>query len=301
MSRILSKGYSVTVTIGPKRRQKNLLQKAKVAILQTLAAESDVIISMISDDPVLEEVSLERMAFEGAKSGTIYIDMSTVSPVSSTKVAEVATKKGLNTWRHRYQEYSVGHIRTLTIFASGPKDAYDKCTEIFGAMGQKVFHVGNGDEARYLKLLLNMMVGITSAMAGEALIFGEKGGMDWSQMIDIIGASVVASPLIGYKAQMLKSRNFAPAFTIDQIAKDFDIALETGRAANVPMPITALARQFFGAMKAKGKGNLDFFGLVTYWRACWNQALTRYSVKDFCHLQTLEITSASPPSVGRGI
>jgi 3-hydroxyisobutyrate dehydrogenase len=152
---------------------------------------------------------------------------------------------------------------TLTIFASGPKDAYDKCTEIFGAMGQKVFHVGNGDEARYLKLLLNMMVGITSAMAGEALIFGEKGGMDWSQMIDIIGASVVASPLIGYKAQMLKSRNFAPAFTIDQIAKDFDIALETGRAANVPMPITALARQFFGAMKAKGKGNLDFFGLVT--------------------------------------
>jgi 3-hydroxyisobutyrate dehydrogenase len=130
-------------------------------------------------------------------------------------------------------------------------------------MGQKVFHVGNGDEARYLKLLLNMMVGITSAMAGEALIFGEKGGMDWSQMIDIIGASVVASPLIGYKAQMLKSRNFAPAFTIDQMAKDFDIALDTGKAANVPMPITAMARQFFGAMKAKGKGNLDFFGLVT--------------------------------------
>lgn len=87
--------------------------------------------------------------------------------------------------------------------------------------------------------------------------------MDWNQMVDIINSSVVASPLIGYKAQMLKSRNFTAAFTIEQMAKDFDIALDTGKTINVPMPITAMARQFFGAMKARGKGNLDFFGLVT--------------------------------------
>jgi len=264
---LVKKGYSVTVYNRTKEKTKELAAEgAKVADSpKALAGDSDVIISMISDDPVLEEVSFGKNgAFEGAKSGAIYIDMSTVSPVSSTKVAEVATKKGIKYLRAQVSGSTVlATSGTLTIFASGPKDAYDKCTEIFGAMGQKVFHVGNGDEARYLKLLLNMMVGITSAMAGEALIFGEKGGMDWSQMIDIIGASVVASPLIGYKAQMLKSRNFAPAFTIDQIAKDFDIALDTGKAANVPMPITALARQFFGAMKAKGKGNLDFFGLVT--------------------------------------
>jgi 3-hydroxyisobutyrate dehydrogenase-like beta-hydroxyacid dehydrogenase len=264
---LIKKGYSITVYNRTKEKTKELVSEgAKVADSpKALATESDVIISMISDDPVLEAVSIGKDgAFEGAKSGTIYIDMSTVSPVSSAKVADVATKKGIKYLRAPVSGSTVlASSGTLTIFASGPKDAYDKCTEIFGAMGQKVFHVGNGDEARYLKLLLNMMVGITSAMAGEALIFGEKGGMDWSQMIDIIGASVVASPLIGYKAQMLKSRNFAPAFTIDQMAKDFDIALDTGKAANVPMPITAMARQFFGAMKAKGKGNLDFFGLVT--------------------------------------
>jgi 3-hydroxyisobutyrate dehydrogenase-like beta-hydroxyacid dehydrogenase len=264
---LVKKGYSVTVYNRTKEKTKELVAEgAKVADSpKALAADSDVIISMISDDPALEEVSIGKNgAFEGAKSGAIYIDMSTVSPVSSTKVAEAAAKKGIKYLRAPVSGSTVlATSGSLTIFASGPKDAYDQCTEIFGAMGQKVFHVGNGDEARYLKLLLNMMVGITSAMAGEALIFGEKGGMDWNQMIDIIGASVVASPLIGYKAQMLKSRNFAPAFTIDQIAKDFDIALETGKAANVPMPITALARQFFGALKAKGKGNLDFFGLVT--------------------------------------
>jgi 3-hydroxyisobutyrate dehydrogenase-like beta-hydroxyacid dehydrogenase len=264
---LVKKGYIVTVYNRTKEKTKELAAEgAKVADSpKALATDSEVIISMISDDPVLEEVSIGKNgAFEGAKSGTIYIDMSTVSPVSSGNVAEVATKKGIKYLRAPVSgSTALATAGTLTIFASGPKDAYDQCTEIFGAMGQKVFHVGNGDEARYLKLLLNMMVGITSAMAGEALVFGEKGGMNWDQMIDIIGASVVASPLVGYKSQMLKSRNFAPAFTIDQIAKDFDIALDTGKAANVPMPITALARQFFGAMKAKGKGNIDFFGLVT--------------------------------------
>jgi len=264
---LVKKGYPVTVYNRTKEKTKELAAEgAKVADSpKSLAANVDVIISMISDDPVLEAVSIGKDgAFEGAKSGTIYIDMSTVSPVSSAKVAEVATKKGIKYLRAPVSGSTVlAAGGTLTIFASGPKDAYDKCVDIFGCMGQKVFHVGNGDEARYLKLLLNMMVGITSLMAGEALTFGEKGGMDWGQMIDIFAASVVASPLIGYKAQLLKSRNYAPAFTIEQMAKDFDIALETGRAANVPMPVTALARQFFGAMKAKGKGGLDFFGLVT--------------------------------------
>ena len=264
---LVKKGYSVTVYNRTKDKTKELAAEgAKVADSpKALAAASDVIISMISDDAVLEEVSTGKNgAFEGAKAGTIYIDMSTVSPVASARVAEIAQKKGIKYLRAPVSGSTVlAASGTLTIFASGPKEAYDQCTEIFGAMGQKVFHVGNGDEARYLKLLLNMMVGITAAMTGEALTFGEKGGMDWNQMIDIIGASVVASPLIGYKAQLLKSRNFAPAFTVDQIAKDFDIALDTGKAANVPMPITAMARQFFGAMKAKGKGNLDFFGFVT--------------------------------------
>jgi len=62
---------------------------------------------------------------------------------------------------------------------------------------------------------------------------------------------------------MLKSRNYAPAFSAAQMAKDFDIMLDAGRAKNVPLPMTALVRQFLGAMKAKGKGELDFFSLVT--------------------------------------
>ncbi len=264
---LLKAGYPLTVYNRTKEKTKALADAgAQVADSpKALAAKADVIISMISDDPVLEAVSAGKDgAFEGAKSGAVFIDMSTVSPAASARVADAAKKKGIKYLRAPVSgSTALAQAGTLTIFASGPKDAYDQCVDIFGKMGQKSFHVGNGEEARYLKLVLNMMVGLTSAMTAEALTFGEKGGMNWEQMIEIVNNSVVASPLVGYKAQMLKARNYAPAFTASQMAKDFDIALETGRTNNVPMPMTSMMRQFLGTMKATGKGDLDFFGYVT--------------------------------------
>lgn len=266
-SNLVKAGYPVTVYNRTKEKTKELVdQGAQVADSPKAAAEGqDVIISMISDDAVLEAVSFgPGGAFEGAKSGAIFIDMSTVSPKSSACVAAAADEKGIKYLRAPVSGSTVlAAAGTLTVFASGPKDAFDTCVDIFGCMSQKAFHVGTGDEARTLKLAINMMVGLTAAMVGEALTFGEAGGIDWEQMIDIIGASVAASPLFGYKAQILKDRNYAPAFTAAQIAKDFDLALGAGQANNVPMPITAMARQLFGAMMATGKGDLDFFGYVT--------------------------------------
>ena len=264
---LIKKGYTLTVYNRTKDKTKTLADAgAKVVDSpKAVASGADVIISMISDDPVLQAVSFgPNGAFEGAKSGAIFIDMSTVSPVASAKVAEAAKAKGIKYLRAPVSGSTVlATAGTLTIFASGPKDAYDQCVDILSSMGQKVFHVGTGEEARFLKLVMNMMVGLTSAMAAEALTFGEAGGMNWEQMIDIVNASVAASPLFGYKAAMLKSRNFGPAFTVEQMAKDFDIMLETGRSKNVPIPITSLVRQFWGAMIAKGNGGQDFFSLVT--------------------------------------
>jgi 3-hydroxyisobutyrate dehydrogenase-like beta-hydroxyacid dehydrogenase len=264
---LIKKGYTVTAYNRTKDKGKALADAGAKVVDSAKAAASgaDVVISMISDDPVLEAISYgPNGAFEGLKSGATFIDMSTVSPVASARVADAAKAKGIKYLRAPVSGSTVlAAAGTLTIFASGPKDAYDQCVDILGSMGGKVFHVGTGEEARYLKLVMNMMVGLTSAMVAEALTFGEAGGMNWEQMIDIVNASVAASPLIGYKAALLKSRNYAAAFAVSQMAKDFDIMLDTGKAKNVPLPVTALVRQFWGAMMAKGKGEQDFFSLVS--------------------------------------
>ncbi len=264
---LIKKGYSVTAYNRTKEKGKALSDMGGTVVDSPEAAASgaDVIISMISDDSALEAISYgQDGVFGGAKPGAIFIDMSTVSPASSGRVAEAAKKKKIAYLRAPVSGSTVlATAGNLTIFASGPKEAYDKCVDILGSMGGKVFHVGTGEEARYLKLVMNMMVGLTSAMVAEALTFGEAGGMNWEQMIDIVNASVVASPLIGYKSALLKSRNYAPAFTVLQMAKDFDIMLEGGRSSNVAMPITSMVRQLYGTLIAKGKGEQDFFSLVT--------------------------------------
>jgi 3-hydroxyisobutyrate dehydrogenase-like beta-hydroxyacid dehydrogenase len=264
--RLLDAGYFITVydVVREKVEEIKAIGVKVANSPKTVASSSRVTITMIPDDPVLESVTLaEDGVFEGAKKDSIFIDMSTVSPVASSHVAKGAEEKSIQYLRAPVSgSTALAAAGNLTIFISGPKKPYEECLNIFRTLSQKIFYVGTGDESRYLKLLLNMMVGISSAMTAEALTFGERGGIEWNQMIDIINSSVVASPLIGYKARMLKDRNFAPAFTIDQMTKDFDIALDTGKAMDLPMPVTALARQFFGMMKATGKGNLDFFSLI---------------------------------------
>jgi 2-hydroxy-3-oxopropionate reductase len=155
------------------------------------AAEADLVISMILDDVVLEAVALAPDGvLRGARAGAIFADMSTVSAAISARVAAAAEAAGVAFLRAKVS----GSVQpaadgTLTIFASGPQAAYDQCQAVFGALGRRVYYVGPGDEAIYLKLVHSLMVGLTAGLVGEALTFGERGGVDWRQMIDVLNNS----------------------------------------------------------------------------------------------------------------
>lgn len=225
-----------------------------------------VVISMILDDAALETVALGPDGIMGAaRPGLIYADMSTVSPMASKRVAVEAEKRGVNYLRAKVS----GSIKpatdgALTIFASGPQTAYEQCLDVFKAMGNRFYYVGQGEEAIYLKLVHSIMVGLTMGMIGEAFTFGERGDVDWSQMIEVINNSALNSVLFDYKVPLLKSRNYAaPQSTIDVAAKDVDLALAAAKELDIPLPFTALAREFMRSMQARGDGGMDLIGLVT--------------------------------------
>lgn len=266
-SNILAAGYSLTVFNRSPSRAEALVGKgaALAPSVAALAEGCDIMISMVSDDAALQGITVDDGGlFSAAGRGLVFIDMSTVSPAVSERVAAAAQEKGV-----RYLRAPVSGSTTtasagaLTILASGPKDAYDRCVPLLQTMGKKLYYLGPAEQARYLKVAINMMLGVTAAMLAEALALGERGEVDWAQMIEVINNSVVGSPLLAYKAEMLTTRNFAPMFTASQMAKDFDLALEAGRNVNVPMPIAALSRQFLGALIASGRGEQDFFAYVT--------------------------------------
>jgi 3-hydroxyisobutyrate dehydrogenase-like beta-hydroxyacid dehydrogenase len=231
---------------------------------QALASGADIVISMILDDKALDSVSIgPEGIMKGARPGLIYIDMSTVSAVASARVAEAAEEKGVKYLRAPVIG-GVVHAESgsLGVLVSGPKELFDRCGDILASLSKTSHYLGPKEEGRIMKLVLNMQVGIIAAMIGEALTFGEAGGVQWNQMIDIMANSIVSTPMIQFKAQYLKDRNFIPAFTVNQMIKDFDLVLDTGKATNAPMPIATIVRQLLGIMKAQGKGDIDFWQML---------------------------------------
>ncbi len=257
-------GFPVTVYNRTASRTAPLAEAgaAVAASIAELAAASDIVVSMIDDDAALAGVAAEVLA--AARPGTVYADMSTVSPAASSRVAARAAEAGIAYVRAPVLgSTNFAAAAQLVVLVSGPEDARGACTPVFAALSRKIVPMGAGEEARAIKLVLNMMIGTTAAMIGEALAFGERAGLDWETMIDVVADSPVASPLVGYKTQMLKDRAFAPAFSVAQMAKDFDLILDTARAHDMPMPLSALVRQHWSAMMAGGKGELDMFACVT--------------------------------------
>jgi 3-hydroxyisobutyrate dehydrogenase-like beta-hydroxyacid dehydrogenase len=231
-----------------------------------VAVEADIILSMIMDDTVLEAVALgEKGVLSAAKSGAIFADMSTVSPVASQKVATAAAACGVHYLRAKVSgSVKPAEEGALTIFASGPRQAFDACAEVFQALGTHQYYVGEDEEAIYLKLVHSIMVGITAAMIGEAFAFGERGGTDWVQMIDVINNSALNSVLFDYKAPLLRARAYeGQQSSVDIAAKDIDLALKAANQLRIPMPLTSLVREFMRSMQARDRGDMDFIGIVT--------------------------------------
>jgi 3-hydroxyisobutyrate dehydrogenase-like beta-hydroxyacid dehydrogenase len=235
---------------------------ASVAATPADAARGvSVLFAMLADDAALRDTLLGPTgAIAQMGRGAVLVEMSTVSPDISSEIARETEGRGLGYVRAPVSgSVAFAEAGKLTVLASGPVAVYENVLPLLRHLSARQFHVGEGCEARVLKLSLNMMVGMSAAMMGEALALGMKHGLDRARMLEVIGASAVASPLIGYKLDMLRSRDYAPAFEARMMAKDFDLVLGAARASATPMPLAAQVREGWSAMVAQGDGEADFF------------------------------------------
>jgi 3-hydroxyisobutyrate dehydrogenase-like beta-hydroxyacid dehydrogenase len=272
---LLGAGFAVTVYNRSHGPEVALAEAgATVAASPAEAAKgADIVISMISDDKALEAVALGGAtddtgddtggALGAAATGALFIDMSTVSPEASARVAARAEAAGIGYLRAPVSGgVALAESALLTVLASGRAEDFARAEPLFAAMAKKSFHVGDGEQARYLKLALNMMVGLTVAMMGEALVFAERGGVARDTVLDVMGESAIASPLVGYKLEPMRKRDFTPTFSARQMAKDFDILLGAARGTATPLPLSAFVRQVWSSMIASGAGEEDFLAYV---------------------------------------
>lgn len=256
-------GHQLTVFGRSKASRRNAEQAGldTTADLATLVSGCDAVFSTIADDHALRDIVMRPGGLaETLGPAQIFVDMSTVSPDCSTEIAAALEPGGAAYLRAPVSgSTTTAEAGALTVVVSGPQAAFEEVRAVMDTFSKRQFHVGDGEEARYLKLVLNALVGATSALLAEALTLGQKGGLDTATMLEVIGESSVGSPLINYKREMLTSRDYTAQFTAGQMIKDLDLILGSGHSGHVPLPLLSGVRESFEAALAQGHGNDDFF------------------------------------------
>ena len=228
------------------------------------ASQADILLSSLPNDAALAEITTGPDGiFTHARGGMIYADTSTVSPAVSAEVAARAVLANVAYVRATVSGNPVSaKAATLTVMASGPHDAYARVKPLLDTFGKTHFYLGEGEQARVIKLVINLMIAGTAGLMAEALTLGEKGGLDWKQMLDVVHKSAAGSPMVGYKVPPLMERDYSSTFSGLQMIKDLDLILGEGARSGVPLGITAQVRQMYEAVRAQGDGELDYIATV---------------------------------------
>jgi 3-hydroxyisobutyrate dehydrogenase-like beta-hydroxyacid dehydrogenase len=224
----------------------------------------DLALTMLLNDAAVEAVYLgEGGVFADEASGGTAVDMSTVGVPVSERVAERAREAGAAFLRSPVTgNPSVVAAGNLGLIVSGPRVAYDAVGNVLRDVGPNHFYVGAGEQARVVKLAINLMLAGTSELIAEALVMAERNGIERAAMLDVMGGSVMGSPFIKYKTTALIADDYTSTFTAEGMYKDVQLALENANAVGVPLPIGALVQQLLQGCIAQGMGDIDFMALL---------------------------------------
>jgi 2-hydroxy-3-oxopropionate reductase len=229
------------------------------------AANADVVITMLPNSPDVELVALGPDGIkEGAKQGQLFIDMSTINPIVSQKVAKELAGSGVVMVDAPVSGGEKGAIDgTLSIMAGGEPQDFERALPIFNALGKTITHMGPLGAGGFTKLANQIIVAINLTAIGEALVFGTKAGVDPQKMIRALGGGLAGSKCLDQKSEKILNGDFAPGFKIDLHAKDLSLIQEAARSVGVPIPTAALVEQFFAALRVQGRGGFDHSGVIT--------------------------------------
>ncbi len=259
----LAAGHSLSVSDpSPERLQLASAQGLLVAPDAAVAiAMADVVWSSLPHDAALCAVA-EQVA-QNARKGAIFVDTSTVSQAASGAAAQQCAAASLRYLRTTVSgNNKMAEAAQLTVMASGPRAAYDAMLPLLKLLGPSQFYLGDAEQARLMKLVVNLLIAQTSAMLAEGLALGRKGGLDWQDMWQVLSASAVASPILKAKAVQLSQRDFTPTFTVEQMSKDLNLILDAGQASHVPLAQTAMTLQLMHAAMAQGDARDDYASII---------------------------------------
>ncbi len=232
-----------------------------------VAAQVDIVITMLPNSPQVKEVALgEDGIIEGAKPGTILVDMSSIAPLVSREIAAKLSEKGIEMLDAPVSGGEPKAIDgTLSLMVGGKKELFDKCYPVMKAMAGSVVLTGDIGAGNVTKLANQVVVALNIAAMSEALVLAAKAGVEPELVYQAIRGGLAGSTVLDAKAPLVMDRKFAPGFRINLHIKDLHNVLETSHEIGVPLPLTAAVMEMMQALKVDGYGDSDHGALVRYY------------------------------------
>lgn len=227
------------------------------------ARHADVVISMVPDSPDVEKVYLgEDGVLEGAKEGTLLIDMSSISPVTAIKVAKAAAEKGCPMLDAPVSGGQVGAQQArLSIMVGGSAEVFEAAKPLFDLLGTATF-CGASGAGQTVKACNQIQVAMNFIGMAEALVLGAKAGVDPEIIIKVLSAGYAQTRVMDVRGPRVLKGDYEPGFRARFHYKDLNIIRETAKAYGASLPASALAHELFTAMMANGWGELDHSAVV---------------------------------------
>jgi 2-hydroxy-3-oxopropionate reductase len=239
---------------------------------KAVAAKSEIVITMLPNSPHVKEVALgENGIIDGAKEGTIFVDMSSIAPLASKEVAEKLAAKGIEMLDAPVSGGEPKAIDgTLSIMVGGKEELFNKVKDMLLKMGASAVLCGEVGAGNVTKLANQIVVALNIAAMSEAFVLATKAGVSPELVYNAIRGGLAGSTVLDAKAPMVMNRNFKPGFKIDLHIKDLSNALETGAGVGAPLFLTSQVMEMLRNLSKDGEGQSDHSAIVKFYEKLGN-------------------------------
>jgi 3-hydroxyisobutyrate dehydrogenase-like beta-hydroxyacid dehydrogenase len=269
--RLLSEGLEVTVWNRNRAATAPLVRAGALAVtkLADVWKTSDAAMTFLANDEAVHQVYLAPGGLvETAPDGALLIEMSTISPDASARVAAAGGARGLRYLRCPVSgNPGVLASGNVSLIVSGDEAAVEEARPLLQHVGPKLYYVGPDEQARVMKLAVNSVLAATAEMLAEVVTLCEASGIGRPMVLEVLAGSAVGSPFIGYKTQPLLERQYDATFTTAMLVKDLKLTQSVAAAERVPMPVTDLVAELAAASCEAGLADLDFLALLPHLQA----------------------------------
>jgi len=263
---LLAAGHTVHVYDLMAEPVQELASKGAVSCssCQEIARKSDITFIIVPDTPDVEAVLFGKDGVaDGVRSGSIVVDMSSISPIATKEFAKKLDAMGVEMLDAPVSGGQVGAEKaTLSIMVGGKPEVFNQVKPYFEIMGKNIIHIGGNGDGQTCKVANQIVVGSTIEAVSEALLFASKAGADPAKVREALLGGFAQSRILDLHGERMIKRTFAPGFRIRHQQKDLNLALQGARSLGLSLPSTAVVQELFNAVAAQGGSDLDHSALV---------------------------------------